>query len=224
MFKILLQGFVDTSLPKEVTEVSFWNLLTKGGWIMIPLAILSVVAVGLFIERYLAIKGAQKMSVDFMDKVKENVLSGNVAVAKEICQAESSPIARMIEKGVSRIGHPLKDIEVAIENAGKIEINRLENNLSTLATISGAAPMIGFLGTVLGMIQSFMVMAQQKSVDIGTMAGGIYEAMVTTAGGLIVGLIAYMAYNYLSSLLQKIIYNMEFTSVDFIDLLQEPSK
>lgn len=222
MFNTLLQ-IVDTQLPTEATQVSFLDLIVKGGWVMIPLLILSVVAIGLFIERFLTISSAKKMSKTFMEDVKEKVLAGDIAKAKEICKTEDTPIARMIEKGVSRIGNPLKDIEVAIENAGKIEINRLENNLSTLATIAGAGPMIGFLGTVIGMINSFMVMAQNGGADVAGMAGGIYEAMITTAGGLIVGLVAYIAYNYLSSLLQKIVYNMEFTSVDFIDLLQEPT-
>ncbi len=224
MFNILLQGIVDTQLPVEATELTLLDLIFKGGWVMIPLLILSIVSIGLFIERLLTISAAKKMSKTFMDNVKENVLSGNISKARKLCQIENTPIARMIEKGISRIGSPLKDIEVAIENSGKIEVNRLEDNLSTLATIAGAGPMIGFLGTVIGMINSFMVMAQKGGADVAGMAGGIYEAMITTAGGLIVGLIAYMAYNYLTSLLQKIVYNMEYTSIDFIDLLQEPTK
>jgi biopolymer transport protein ExbB len=152
------------------------------------------------------------------------VSNGKINEAKALCNLENSPIAKMLEKGISRIGSPLKNIEVSIENVGKIEIYRLEKNLSTLATISGAAPMIGFLGTVTGMIQAFIAIAQEEgSVSPKLLSEGIYEAMITTAAGLAVGIIAYLGYNYLVTQVQKVIHKMEYTSVEFIDLLQEPN-
>ncbi|MFT7030606.1 MAG: biopolymer transport protein ExbB [Marinoscillum sp.] len=153
------------------------------------------------------------------------VLRGDVAAAKVLCHDTDTPVARMIEKGVSRIGSPLKNIEVSIENIGKVEIYRLEKNLSMLATISGAAPMIGFLGTVTGMIQAFIAIAQEEgAVSPKLLSSGIYEAMVTTAAGLFVGILAYLGYNYLITRVQKLVHNMEFSAIDFVDLLQEPQK
>jgi len=158
-----------------------------------------------------------------MGKVKELVLKGDVNGAKLLCAQNDSPIARMIEKGISRIGSPLKNIEASIENVGRIEIFKLEKNLSTLATISGAAPMMGFLGTVIGMVQAFIAIAQEEgSVSPKLLSSGIYTAMLTTVAGLIVGIIAYLAYNFLVTRVQKIIHKMEYSSLDFIDLLQEP--
>ncbi len=205
-------------------EVTIFELIVKGGWVMIPMFLLAAWAIFLFIERYLTIRKANKSSDGFIDEVKGYVASGDVQSATIVCQNEGTPAARMIEKGISRIGSPLKDIEASVENVGKIEINRLEKNLSTLATISGAAPMIGFLGTVLGMIQAFIVMAQKEVADVTSMAEGIYQSMITTATGLIVGVIAYMAYNYLTALVQKVIHNIEYSSIEFIDLLQEPQQ
>lgn len=227
MLSILLQGLsvaesAAENLPDEATKLTLFDLITKGGWIMVPLFLMSFAAIYLFVERLLTIKAASKMSETFMGEIKEKVLAGDIEGAKARCEDEGSPISRMIHKGITRIGNPLKDIEVAIENTGKVEINRLEKNLPVLATIAGAAPTIGFLGTVIGMIQAFIEMDKAKTADVSKMAGGIYEAMITTAAGLIVGLIAYIAYNYLSSVLQKVIHNMEHNSVDFIDLLQEP--
>jgi biopolymer transport protein ExbB len=151
------------------------------------------------------------------------VVSGNIEAARTLCRNTDTPIARMIEKGVLRIGKPLKNIEVAIENVGKLEIYKMEKNLATMATISGAAPMIGFLGTVTGMIRAFFELASNDNVVASDLAGGIYEAMITTAAGLAVGIVAYIAYNLLVALVEKVVYNMEATSVEFMDLLQEPA-
>ncbi len=190
---------------------------------MIPIFILSAMAVYIFAERVLTINKAAKTPDDFMGGIRERVERGDIDGAKVLCSQYDSPIAKMIEKGVSRIGSPLKNIEVSIENVGKIEIFKLEKNLALLATISGAAPMLGFLGTVIGMIQSFIAIAQEEgSVSPKLLSEGIYTAMVTTAAGLFVGILAYIGYNYLVSRVQKVVHKMEYNSVDFIDLLQEP--
>lgn len=205
------------------SSVNLFDLLLKGGYVMIPLLLLSIAAIAIFIERMMTLKKADKTPKGLLGQVKSLVASGNINEAKALCSQDSSPIAKMLEKGISRIGSPLKNIEVSIENVGKIEIYRLEKNLSTLATISGAAPMIGFLGTVTGMIQAFIAIAQEEgSVSPKLLSEGIYEAMITTAVGLSVGIIAYLGYNYLVTQVQKVIHKMEYTSVEFIDLLQEP--
>lgn len=201
----------------------FFELLLKGGFWLIPIAILWVIAIYIFFERYRNINRASKTPFEFMDKIKNLVLNDDINGARLLCSQTESPIAKMIEKGVYRIGSPLKTIEAAIENVGKIEVYRLEKNLSFLATIAGVAPMIGFLGTVSGMIQAFIAIAQEEgAVSPKLLSTGIYEAMITTAAGLVVGIIAYLGYNYLVTKLQKAIHYMEYTSIDFIDLLQEP--
>ncbi len=199
------------------------SLILKGGYMMIPIFLLSVLAVYIFVERARTIKRASKTPEGFMDNIKKLVADGDIKASKLMCKQSDTPIAHMIEKGISRIGSPLKNIEVSIENVGKIELYRLEKNLSLLATISGVAPMIGFLGTVIGMIRAFMAIAQEEgAVSPKLLSSGIYEAMITTAAGLFVGIIAYLGYNYLVTRVQKVVYAMEYTSIDFIDLLQEP--
>ncbi|GHE73507.1 MAG: MotA/TolQ/ExbB proton channel family protein [Bacteroidota bacterium] len=207
----------------EDSVLFFFELLLKGGFWLIPLVILWFMAIYIFFERLRNLNRASKTPFEFMDKIKDLVVNGDVNGAKLLCAQTDSPIAKMIEKGIHRIGSPLKTIEASIENVGKIEVYKLEKNLSLLATISGAAPMIGFLGTVSGMIQAFIAIAQEEgSVSPKLLSTGIYEAMVTTAAGLVVGIIAYLGYNYLVSKVQKAIHYMEYTSIDFIDLLQEP--
>ncbi|MCK5101313.1 MAG: MotA/TolQ/ExbB proton channel family protein [Cyclobacteriaceae bacterium] len=199
------------------------SLIIQGGYMMIPIFILSIVAVYVYVERIRTIGRAAKTPIGFMDNIKKLVSDGDLSGAKLICTQMETPIAKMIGKGLSRIGSPLKNIEVSIENAGRIEIYQLEKNLSLLATISGAAPMIGFLGTVTGMIRAFMSIAQEEgAVSPKLLSAGIYEAMLTTAAGLFVGIVAYLGYNYLVTRVQKVVHNMEYTSIDFIDLLQEP--
>ncbi len=203
--------------------VSVFDLLFKGGYMMIPILLLSFIAIYIFVERVLTLKSASGTPLGFMEKINRLVTEGDINGAKFVCSETDTPIAKMIEKGVSRIGSPLKNIEVSIENVGKIEIYKLEKNLSFLATISGAAPMLGFLGTVLGMIQAFIAIAQEEgSVSPKLLSEGIYEAMITTAAGLFVGILAYLGYNYLVTRVQKVIHSMEYTSIDFIDLLQKP--
>ncbi len=192
---------------------------------MIPIFILFVAVVYLFIERVMTIRKASKTPESFLQQIKTMVTSGDINSAKNLCMQTDSPVARMIEKGLQRIASPLKNIEVSIENVGKIEIYRLERNLSVIASISGAAPMIGFLGTVTGMIQAFIAIAQEEgSVSPKLLSSGIYEAMITTAAGLIVGIVAYLGYNYLVARVQKVVHSMEYSTVEFIDLLQEPNK
>lgn len=204
------------------SSVNLFDLLLKGGYVMIPLLLLSAAAIAIFVERVLTIKKSSKTPAGLLNQVKSLVAEGKIDQAKMMCSQNETPIAKMLEKGISRIGSPLKNIEVSIENVGKIEIYRLEKNLSLLATISGAAPMIGFLGTVTGMIQAFIAIAQEEgSVSPKLLSEGIYEAMITTAVGLSVGIIAYLGYNYLVTQVQKVIHKMEYTSVEFIDLLQE---
>lgn len=218
---ILLQVTMDEA---SAERISIWELTKAGEWyIMIPLAVLSVLAIYIFIERFLAIRKASKQEGDFMNKIKDYIQDGKIDAAKSLCDSTDSPIARMLMKGINRIGKPMKDIAVSIENVAKLEIYRLEKSLSTLATVAGAAPMIGFLGTVIGMIRTFYQMETSGSVEISEISGGIMQAMVTTVAGLIIGIIAYIAYNTLVSKVDKVIHKMEASSIDFIDLLEEPN-
>ncbi|EJF09938.1 MotA/TolQ/ExbB proton channel family protein [Pontibacter sp. FD36] len=205
------------------SSVSLLDLAMAGGWAMIPLLLLSLAAVYIFFERYLTLKKAAKNPDGFSDRIKSMVLAGDINGARMLCAQTNTPVSRMLGKGVSRIGNPLKNIETSIENVGKIEISRLERNLAALATIAGAAPMLGFLGTVTGMIQAFIAIAQAEgSVSPQLLSAGIYQAMVTTATGLMIGLPAYVGYNYLVSKIDNIVHAMEYSSIEFIDLLQEP--
>lgn len=217
----------EAMLPEDKT-LTVWQLVSSGGTggaiIMVTLLMLSILAVYIIIERFLVIKKASKEDSNFMDQIKDYILDGKIDAAKSLCNSNASPIAKMIEKGVSRIGKPLSDISIAVENTGKIELNKLEKNLSTLATISGAAPMIGFLGTVIGMILVFHKMAAGGGgVDLQTLSDGIFTAMVTTVAGLIVGIIAYVGYNTLVARVEKIVFVMEARTVEFLDILHEPA-
>ncbi|MDQ3536870.1 MAG: MotA/TolQ/ExbB proton channel family protein [Bacteroidota bacterium] len=214
---------VETATSANPEAVSVMDLIFAGGFVMIPLFLLSILAIYIFVERVLTIRRAAGTPIQFTDKIRNLVLNGDITGARMVCAQTDTPISKMIEKGISRIGSPLKTIEVAIENVGRIEIYKLEKNLSLMATIAGAAPMIGFLGTVTGMIQAFIAIAQEEgSVSPKLLSSGIYEAMITTAAGLLVGIVAYLGYNYLVSQVQKVVHKMEYNSIDFIDLLQEP--
>lgn len=203
--------------------MSLLSLTMKGGVIMIPLAILLVIAVYIFIERLLVINKASKLDENFMNKIKDFIHDGKIESATALCQSIDNPIVRMIEKGISRLGRPLSDINTAIENVGNIEIAKLEKGIPWLATTAGGGPMIGFLGTVIGMIQAFYNMSQAgNNIDISMLAGGIYVAMVTTVAGLIVGVVAYFAHNYISTRVEKVVNEMEARTTEFMDLLNEP--
>lgn len=219
------QPVADSLAVDTVESVRLIDLALKGGVVMIPIFLLFVATIYLFTERVLTIRKADKTPSNFLNQVKGMVTDGKLNEARLLCAQVDSPIARMIEKGLQRIASPLKNIEVAIENVGKIELYKLEKNLSVIASISGAAPMIGFLGTVTGMIQAFIAIAQEEgSVSPKLLSSGIYEAMITTAAGLMVGILAYLGYNYLVSQVQKVVHRMEYSTVEFIDLLQEPNK
>jgi biopolymer transport protein ExbB len=221
---ILLQVVTDTTSLGTVDEsISVFDLAIQGGFMMIPIFVLSVIAIYFFFERLMIINKANQSPDQFMNRVKDLVVRGDINGAKMLCAQQDSPVARMIQKGLSRIGSPLKNIEASIENVGKLEIFKLEKNLSSIATIAGAAPMMGFLGTVIGMVQAFMAIAQEEgSVSPKLLSSGIYTAMITTVAGLVVGIMAYLAYNFLVTRMQKVIHKMEYTSIEFIDLLQEP--
>ncbi len=213
--------------PVEKT-ISIWSLITSGGiggqLIMLSIGLLLFFALYVYFERIMAINAASKIDVSFMNRIRENILAGKIDAAKMLCAQTNSPVARLIEKGISRIGKPLEDINTAIENAGKLEIYKLEKNVSMLATISGAGPMLGFLGTVIGMILAFHKMASAGGqIEVGALAEGIYTAMTTTVAGLVVGIIAFMGYNHLVVKTNKVIYQMEANAVDFLDLLNEPA-
>ena len=229
---ILLEG---SSSVIETEQISMWQLIwgydsISGEYsmtsliVMTLLFIFSFTAIYVFIERLMTIQKALKGKKDFMQKINDFVLEGNLNGAKEHCKSSHNPIARMIEKGLQRVGKPMKDITTSIENIGKLEISKLERRLSMLATISGVAPMLGFLGTVLGMVKVFQNMSKEKTFEIASLSGGIMEAMITTVGGLIVGIVAYVAYNYLVSKVDKVIHNMEGASIEFIDILEAPGK
>ncbi|QOI98191.1 MAG: MotA/TolQ/ExbB proton channel family protein [Flammeovirgaceae bacterium] len=223
MIAQILTDAAETAATTTDQQLSLWELFKAGGLMMYPIVLLSFIAVYIFFERFLTLNKASQDPNQFMGKVKELVQKGDINGAKILCSHNESPIARMIEKGISRIGSPLKNIEASIENVGRIEIFKLEKNLSTLATISGAAPMMGFLGTVIGMVQAFIAIAQEEgSVSPKLLSSGIYTAMLTTVAGLIVGIVAYLAYNFLVTRVQKIVHKMEYSSIEFIDLLQEP--
>lgn len=205
------------------TNLSFLELAMKGGWIMIPLILLSIIAVYIFVERFMAIKKAAREETQFMNTIKEHISEGKIDSALSVCKATEGPLARMIEKGITRLGKPLEDINTAIENVGKLEVYKLEKGLPTLATIAGGAPMIGFLGTVLGMIKAFYDMANAgNNLDVSLLSSGIYTALVTTVTGLIVGIVAYFAYNILVTRVEKVINKLEGNSTEFMDLLNEP--
>ncbi|PLX11463.1 MAG: biopolymer transporter ExbB [Marinilabiliales bacterium] len=224
LLQISLSDTTNTNIAEAgELKLSYWELALKGGWIMIPIVILSIVAVYIFIERYFAIKKASQTDINFMNKIKDYIHDDKIDSALTLCQSTDSPVARMIEKGLQRIGRPLNDINAAIENVGNLEISQLEKNLPALATVSGAAPMIGFLGTVMGMIRAFYDMSNAgNNIDVSLLSNGIYTAMVTTVAGLMVGIVGYLAYNILVARVEKVVFQLEANTSEFMDLLNEP--
>jgi biopolymer transport protein ExbB len=212
-----------TGNEKEIA-LPIIDLVIKGGWIMAILGLLSVITVYIFIERYFVISKASKEDKNFMNNIRKFIKDGKLDSARALCVSNNSPIGRMIDKGLSRIGKPLNDINAAIENVGKLEISRLEKNVAGLATIAGAAPMLGFLGTVIGMIRAFYDMSMAgNNINIELLSQGIYQAMITTVGGLIVGITAYIFYNILVAKIEKVVYKLEITATEFMDVLHEPA-
>jgi biopolymer transport protein ExbB len=227
IFNLLLQitetGSSSIQLPSESkeTSMSLFTLIMKGGWVMIPIFILSFLSLYIIIERLLTLNKASKIPEDFMNRIKQFILNGDINGAKMLCAQTDSPIARMIEKGVNRLGRPLKDIESAVENTGKIEVLKLEKNINVLGIISGIAPMLGFVGTIAGVITIFYNIALEENISIGGVAEGLYQKMVTSAAGLIVGIISHIGYHYLNLRIERIVFKMESSAMELIDLLQE---
>jgi biopolymer transport protein ExbB len=229
MLKLLL---IQTDLPKNLgamtakpdgISMSFIDLAIKGGPVMIPILILSIIGVYIFIDRYFAIKKAGQFDTSLLDKVKIHITGGKIDAALALCRSTDNPASRMLLKGISRIGRPLTDVNAAIDNVGNLEISKLEKGLPVLASVAGGAPMLGFLGTVTGMVQAFYDMANAgNNIDITLLSAGIYQAMVTTVAGLIVGITAYFAYNILVTKVESVVFKLELTTTEFMDLLNEP--
>ena len=226
----LLQAVADTAALAQTAPVqqemklSLIDMASKGGWLMIILLILSIMAIYIFGNKWWLIRKAGQIDKNFMRDIRDYIHEGKIKSAIELCQRYDSPVARLVEKGIERIGRPLQDIQTAVENTGSVEVARLEKGLPMLATIAGGAPMIGFLGTVTGMISAFFNMSVAgNNIDITLLSGGIYEAMVTTVGGLFVGIIAYFGYNFLTSQISNLVFKMARTTIEFIDMLHEPS-
>lgn len=210
--------------PQPVAEMSVLDLCFRGGWLMIPLLLLSLVSIYILVERMIVLRRATREDSRFMHQIRDYIYSGELESARNLCQNTNTPYARLIAKGISRIGRPMNDVLVAIENTGNIEVSKLEKGLPWLATTAAGAPMLGFLGTVIGMVKSFFDIASQgTSAGISTFAGGIYTALVTTVAGLIVGVIALFAYNYLVARINKAMTQLEAKTMEFMDLLNEPS-
>jgi len=205
-------------------DLRFGDLLVKGGVIMIPIGILAVLGLVIFFERYFTIRKAAKNESNLMVQVRSSILTGNLQSAIAICKNSNSPLGRMLQKGLLRIGRPIKDIEGAIENIGKLEVAKLEKNIGILGIIAGIAPMFGFLGTIYGVIKIFYDIAQSGNLSIGVISGGLYVKMVTAAAGLFVGMVAYICYHILNMMVDSVILKLETDAIEFIDLLEEPSK
>ncbi len=212
------------SQPIAPQTISLWGLLDKGGFIMYPLYLLLVIAIFVFFERFLAIQKASKIEGNFMSMIRDNIMTGNVSAARTLARNTNNPVARMIDKGIQRIGKPIDAIEKSMENVGKLEMYKMERNLNILSLIAGIAPMFGFLGTIIGMVQLFYGIASTGEYTLNTIAGGIYTKMVTSATGLIIGLIAYVGHNFLTTQIDKTANKMEAASSEFIDVLQEPTR
>lgn len=205
-------------------NISLGELLTLGGWLMLPLALLFLITVYVFVERLIAIRKAQRLDANFMNIIRDHIVTGNVTAARSFAKNTSNPVARIIDKGIQRIGKPIDAIERSMENVGKLELFNLEKHLSILSLVAGIAPMFGFLGTIVGMFKLFYSLAATGEFTIQSMAGGIYTKMITSAAGLIIGLIAYICHNYLNTLVDKTANRMEASSAEFIDVLQEPTR
>jgi biopolymer transport protein ExbB len=213
-----------TAAPVEHASMNLWSLILSGGWIMIPLGLLSLLTLYFTIERYLVISKANKVDSGFMNNIRTLLLDSKIDAALNLCRSTNTPIARLLEKGIKRLGRPVKEIESAVENTGKLEIYKLEKNLSYLGIIAGIAPMLGFVGTISGVIKIFYNISLADNISIGLIAGGLYEKMITSASGLIIGILAHIAFHYLNTMIDRVSFQLESTAVDFIDLLHEPSK
>ncbi len=218
-----LPSSVTAGVPKQAS-LSLLDLIMKGGLIMIPMGILSVLTIYFFFERFMVINKSSKLDKNFMNSIKDFIYNGNIDAAKSLCRNTVNPSARIIEKGVSRIGKPIKEIEEAMESVGKLELNKMEKHLSVLSLIGRIAPIFGFIGTIGGVIKIFYDISLTDNISIGVISTGLYQKMITSASGLVIGLMAFVGYYILNAMLDKTIHKMETVSVEFIDLLQEPTK
>ena len=205
-------------------KLSFLDLLMKGGWVMLPIIFLLFVGIFIFIERFITLREASKADSNLLMQIRQNIVAGHLDTALAICRNSQSPISRMLQKGLLRIGKPIKEIEGAIENVGKLEVSKLEKNISVLGIIAGIAPMLGFVGTIVGVIKIFYNISLADNISIGIVADGLYQKMITSASGLVVGIFAYVGHHILNMMLDRIILKMETESLEFIDLLEEPIK
>jgi len=210
--------------PIPDQELRFGDLLIKGGWVMVPIGILAVLGLVIFFERYFTIRKASKNESNLLIQIRSSIMSGNLDAAKAICRGSNTPLGRMLQKGLLRIGRPIKDIEGAIENMGKLEVSKLEKNIGILGIVAGIAPMFGFLGTIAGVIKIFYDISKTDNISMGVISGGLYVKMVTSAAGLMVGIVAYVGYHILNMMVDKIILKLETDAIEFIDLLEEPTK
>ncbi len=210
------------AIPQE--DLRFGDLLIKGGWVMVPIGILAVLGLVIFFERYFTIRKASKDESSLMAQVRDNIQHGRLESAIAICKNSNTPLGRMLQKGLLRIGRPIKDIEGAIENIGKIEVSKLEKNIGIIGIVAGIAPMFGFLGTIAGVIKIFYDISKTDNISMGVISGGLYVKMVTSAAGLFVGIVAYVCYHILNMMVDKVILKLETDAIEFIDLLEEPSK
>ena len=223
-----VESFAPDSLMMEESvnqSMNLWTMATYGGWIMILLVFLLAGAVYLFVERLVVLRKSMQEDNSFMDRIKDYIHEGKIDSAINLCRQTNTPSARMVEKGISRIGRPMQDVQVAVENVGNLEVSKLEKGLVIMATIAAGAPMLGFLGTVLGMVQTFYNMAQNASgvIEMSALSEGMYQAMVTTIGGLIVGILAMFAYNFLVARIDRVVRQLEGRTLEFMDLLNEPA-
>jgi biopolymer transport protein ExbB len=222
-----LADTVSNTLAAETApqqQLRLFDLLVKGGWVMIPLAILALIGLVIFFERYFTVRKAGRNETPLIIQVKENVKAGRLDSAIAICKNSNTPIGRMLQKGLLRIGRPIKDIEGAIENIGKLEVSKLEKNINILGIIAGIAPMLGFVGTIIGVITIFHDVSVKGIIEIGTISGGLYIKMISSATGLIIGIVAYVLYNVLNIMVDRVILQMETDAIEFIDLLEEPER
>lgn len=214
------QQILQLTTPEE--NLNLIQLLMKGGWIMIPICILFFLGLVIFVERYITIRNASKFDKNLLAQVKSNIMTGKLDSALAICRSSASALGRMLEKGLLRVGRPIKDIEGAIENVGKLEVARLEKNINILGIVAGIAPMMGFVGTIFGVIQIFHEVEMAGGIDIASVSGGLYVKMISSASGLTIGILAYIGYHILNMMVDRLILRMETDAVEFIDLLDEP--
>jgi len=219
-----LNKAINPPVALPASELNLGDLLIKGGWVMVPLGILLVLALVIFFERYFTIRKAGKDESNLMSQVRSSILAGKLDSAIAICKNSNTPLGRMLQKGLLRIGRPIKDIEGAIENIGKLEVSKLEKNIGIIGIVAGIAPMFGFIGTIAGVIKIFYDISKTDNISMGTISAGLYQKMITSASGLIVGIIAYVCYQVLNMMVDKVILKLETDAIEFIDLLEEPSK